>query len=277
MNPKIESPSSAELSSSLESAVPESAVTENSDGENGSSSSPNPFRNFGIQDYLSLGYIYLLGVGIMTDAIYYKMLGVNILHFTSVLDVLVSPIAFMVKRPIIILFLVVLPFFVRWIQRRIKKKQEIERAREIDKKDAASRKRKQKLEEDLHRYFFSTIMGATAFFLFVGGGIGAGYRVSGRIADGDFRINYHLVFNDGEEVDAYVVGQNSDFIFYVTEGSGDVTIAPVRGNIKHIKQIDHSDQADTSERSDEAESANQSSQNEKESRKTGVSAVGENE
>lgn len=82
-----------------------------------------------IQDYVSLGYIYLLGVGVMPDAIYYQKLGVNVLHFTSVLDVLVSPIAFMVKRPVIIALLVVLQFFVRWIQRRIKKNQEIERTK----------------------------------------------------------------------------------------------------------------------------------------------------
>jgi len=130
MNPKIESPSSAETSSKIESAATESAatesaatesaatesaatestITENSDGVNLSSSKPNPFRNLGIQDYLWLGYISLLGVGIMTDAIYDKRLGVNILHFTSVLEVLVSPIAFMAKRPIIIVFLVLLPF-----------------------------------------------------------------------------------------------------------------------------------------------------------------------
>lgn len=34
-----------------------------------------------IQDYVSLGYIYLLGVGVMPDAIYYQKLGVDVFAF----------------------------------------------------------------------------------------------------------------------------------------------------------------------------------------------------
>lgn len=208
-----------------------------------SSSALNPFRNFGIQDYLSLGYIYLLCVGIMTDAIYYKMLGVNILHFTSVLDVLVSPISFIVKRPVILIFLVVLPFGVRFLRKRVEKKQAIERKSKLEGSGLSSEEQ-QKRDDETLIYFFPVLMGATIFFLFVGGGIGAGYRVSGRIADGDLRINHRLVFNDGEEVEAYVVGQNSDFIFYVTDGSKHVTIAPVRGNVKRIDRIQDSEKRD---------------------------------
>ncbi len=48
-----------------------------------------------IQDYLSLGYLYLVVVGILFDAIFYGILGINIIHYSSILDVLLSPIAFL--------------------------------------------------------------------------------------------------------------------------------------------------------------------------------------
>ncbi|NJK83951.1 MAG: hypothetical protein HC912_09240 [Saprospiraceae bacterium] len=45
-----------------------------------------------VQDYLSIGYLYLLILGILSDSIYYGMLGINILSYSTILDVLLSPI-----------------------------------------------------------------------------------------------------------------------------------------------------------------------------------------
>ena len=55
-----------------------------------------------IQDYLSLGYVYLVVVGIILDAIFYGILGINIIHYSSVLDVLLSPVAFFTDSIIVI-------------------------------------------------------------------------------------------------------------------------------------------------------------------------------
>ena len=49
----------------------------------------NKERNqISIQDYLSLGYIYLVVAGILFDATFYGILGINIIHYSSILDVL---------------------------------------------------------------------------------------------------------------------------------------------------------------------------------------------
>jgi len=58
--------------------------------ENNLSSKNN---NIAIQDYLSIGYVFMLILGIFHETIYYKFLGVNILEYSSVLDVLISPIS----------------------------------------------------------------------------------------------------------------------------------------------------------------------------------------
>ena len=52
----------------------------------------NQFSLKTIQEYLPLGYLYLLVFGIVTDVIYYGALGVNIINYTSVTDILLSPI-----------------------------------------------------------------------------------------------------------------------------------------------------------------------------------------
>lgn len=39
---------------------------------------PLKTNDYGLQEYLSLGYIYLVILGILTDVIYYKFLGIHI-------------------------------------------------------------------------------------------------------------------------------------------------------------------------------------------------------
>ena len=47
----------------------------------------------GIQEYLSIGYLYLLVLGVIGDSIYYSFFDINIIRYSTVLDVLLSPIA----------------------------------------------------------------------------------------------------------------------------------------------------------------------------------------
>ena len=71
--------------------------------------------------------------------------------------------------------------------------------------------------------------------MFLGGGFGAGKAESDRIASGEFSYDRRLVFVDGENLIVRVVGQNSDFIFYVKEGEKQVSVSPVRGTIQRIE------------------------------------------
>ena len=68
-------------------------------------------KSFTIQEYLSLGYLYLLILGVISDAIYYQFLHINILHYTTVLDVLLSPIARITSHLLIPLIIVLGTFF----------------------------------------------------------------------------------------------------------------------------------------------------------------------
>ena len=46
---------------------------------------------------ITLGYLSLLVIGFIVDSITYSNLGIDILHYSSVFDLLVSPIATMIS------------------------------------------------------------------------------------------------------------------------------------------------------------------------------------
>jgi hypothetical protein len=50
-----------------------------------------------VQEYISLGYIFLVLLGIATDVIYYKYLNIDILTHSTILDVLISPVNILVN------------------------------------------------------------------------------------------------------------------------------------------------------------------------------------
>ncbi len=56
-----------------------------------------------IQKTLPFGYLFLVVLGILKESIYYYQVGINILKYSSIMDVLISPIADLTSTPIILL------------------------------------------------------------------------------------------------------------------------------------------------------------------------------
>ena len=46
-----------------------------------------------IQGFLSIGYVYLIVMGILNETLYYNQIGIDILNYSNILDVLISPIS----------------------------------------------------------------------------------------------------------------------------------------------------------------------------------------
>ena len=61
-----------------------------------------------IQEILSLAYLYLLALGILSDALYYAVLGVSYLNFTTILDALISPLSLVTDNYVIVFVLLVM-------------------------------------------------------------------------------------------------------------------------------------------------------------------------
>ena len=58
-----------------------------------------------IQHLLPLGYLYLVIVGILKETAFFYQIGINILKYSSIMDVLMSPIATLTTHPLIFVHL----------------------------------------------------------------------------------------------------------------------------------------------------------------------------
>ena len=71
------------------------------------------FKDLNFQEILSLVYVLLIIVGVISESIFYGVLGVHYLEFTSILDALISPFSLITSD--LRVFLVIVVFFrLRW-------------------------------------------------------------------------------------------------------------------------------------------------------------------
>ena len=193
--------------------------------------------NLGIQDYLSIGYMFLLVLGVVHETIYYKFLGVNILDYSSVLDVLISPIAVMTGNLVLglaVVFSMILaytfvkltPKYHNWLRKKAKY-QSGKNKLKLEKADAKFKKKNAVV----------TMIAFYVFSVFIGLGIGSGHKTKQRIETNDYKITHQLTFDDGNAQNIKMLGKNRLYVFYVIKGDPEVIIAPIEGNIKMIKKL----------------------------------------
>lgn len=193
--------------------------------------------NYNLQDYLSLGYIYLLVLGVFNQAIYYKFLNVNILEYSSILDVLISPISIITGDLKIalalvfailfgLLYKIILPIYYKSLAKKEKYK---------------SGKNKEKIDKSLAGVKSSTftvfITALMVFSVFIGLGTGRGSKVKKNINNGEIENSHEIFFQDNTSKKVAIVGKNSLNVFYVLKGNKEVTIIPIEGNIKSIEKL----------------------------------------
>jgi amino acid transporter len=189
-----------------------------------------------VQDYLSLGYVFLLVLGIIRDSIYYGLLGINFLRYSNILDVLLSPISYMTENLRVPIFLTAI-FFVamglftlraRWHEKN-KHKDWYKKRFNVEKIDEAMKK-----SSSLDTTLF--VLALVVFSFFTGTGVGGGIKQSDIIENKEVKPNHNLYFfsNPEQAVPVYIIGQNTQFIFYAVEDSDEVNIVPIQGNVARI-------------------------------------------
>lgn len=192
---------------------------------------------YGIQDIMSIGYVFLLILGVLNQTIYYGFLGINIFEYTTVLDVLISPIAVLSDSWIILvtiigLVILMIGYFklIRMFYDRLAKKEKYQKGEKKEKLDKV-------------RASFNKKYAVVPFILFVmmsmyvGLGVGSGQKIKDRINSFDYKYTDIIVFEDGEKKDVKIIGKNSSYVFFVTKDEINVNIVPIEGNIKLIKKI----------------------------------------
>ncbi len=186
------------------------------------------------QNLLPLGYLFLVLLGIIKESIYFHQLGINILKYSSIMDVLISPIATLTLDPIILIFFVVLLLFTFLLPFIFSKLYRKKRLPKILMKDNIS---PELSLAEMKGYFVNASMVVLAVMLlsfFLGFGYGSGIKTAKKIKTHELTYDYKLNYNSGESEAIYMVGSNSLYYFYVAEGNHAIKIAPV-GAIKSIE------------------------------------------
>ncbi len=195
------------------------------------------FDKLRLQDYFSIGYIYLLILGILKDSIYYKFLGINIIEYSSVSDVLLSPITYVAENItfalalIIVIFLSIkMPDWTKKAHFKSRDKKWYQKLTNVAKKDAHYAKKPHRAS-----ILIPVALGVAAFYL--GAAMGSGNKRSKQLQNQELEMREVLTFSDQTQTEVRILGQNSEYLFYVIKGEDNITITPIKSNIRSIELL----------------------------------------
>lgn len=188
------------------------------------------FKDLGIQDYITLGYLYLVLLGVVNIVIYYSSFDINIFDYISITDILLAPINMLFLNykftALIIVVIGIVSYvlkFVFWgINQLIK-----EIANKFNKPSKGI----------VYQPMFAFILLFSYIFLILSSNMAKG--MSSKVATKSYKLNTTLTFADNTHQDVFVIATTSVYLFYVEKGEDVVSIMPISGNIKSIKDIKH--------------------------------------
>jgi len=192
-----------------------------------------------LQDYLSLGYLYLLILGILKDSIFYGQLGVNILSYSNVQDILLSPIIHLTSS--LKLFLVAfvgIPLIAIGIGYLSKKYHTMNKNKDWYKAKKNYQKYEEMYGKENSNGFLITMILLCLFGGFIGFGLGRGQKIAKQLVNGELENNRQVTFTNNETLNVHEIGHNSEYFFYTAENDTIVTIVPIQENIKKIRSLD---------------------------------------
>ncbi len=175
-----------------------------------------------LSEFLPLGYLYVLLLGIMAESIYYGLIGINYLSYASILDVLLGPVAILTDRPLLFVLLLVAgaAFYALMLYKGKQAKKNPPKGKTVDGTTA-----------------LLIVMGIMILAAFIGYGLGRGFKEKERLDDNEIEHNAIIHFLNGEQKEVRTLGNTSTFIFYVRKDQETISIAPISNNIQEIEQM----------------------------------------
>lgn len=184
-----------------------------------------------LEKLLPFGYLYLVILGLIKESVFHYLIGINILKYSTIMDILISPIATMTSHPIVLIGIVVfvlLMFGYAMLLKKYRHKAWIQKSLKLE-----SGHSKEEVDSIFRGHAFNYIaFGLLSFFL--GVGIGNGTIVAKNIKSGKIEYSNKLNYNSGESEEVYLINTNSVYYFYIAKGSKTVKIAPL-GAIKSLE------------------------------------------
>ena len=183
--------------------------------------------------FLPLGYLYLIILGILKQSLLYNQLGVNILNYSSVMDILLGPIADLtanISLIIAVIMIVTLTLALSFYVSKNTDKRITQKLVGLKTDDISTAKENQ--NKIKNRFLLAMAVFLLSFFL--GFGWCSRAKIAKKIKSNQLEFLSILKFNTGEKQQIYLIGSNSLYYFYVTKENKNVKIAPITA----IKEIE---------------------------------------
>ena len=167
-----------------------------------------------LQEYLSLGYIYLVILGIISDVIYFRFLDIDILNYASILDIFHNTNKYLshdLRSLLIFVFFIAGAYY--FVTRaapkfhfKFRDKQWYKKIHNVEKLDKAYAR-----DRDNSGGIILVMLFVLSMFL--GYGIGSGSDIKKEIKNGDTKTDHIIHFSDGQDKRVDIIGQNTMFLF----------------------------------------------------------------
>jgi hypothetical protein len=188
-----------------------------------------------LQFLLPVGYLYLILLGIVKETLLFLPLGINILQYSSISDILLSPLAEAFANPInffMFFGLAVFAWYTPFLLKKYGHKKWVLKMFGI-------RKSAEELAakgDDYFRMLAVENFAKGCLMIFIGYGFAVGVMERQTIKQGDGKLTHTITFNSGQVDTVRVVETNSVYFFYVPKGGKSLSAAPV-GAIQQIQKL----------------------------------------
>ncbi|KAF9657652.1 hypothetical protein ABHQ57_15110 [Tenacibaculum sp. ZH5_bin.1] len=158
-------------------------------------------KNLGFQEYLSVGYIFLIALGLVSDTIFYRYLDIDYLQYITITGTLLSPISLLANNWALSVILIVFSMSLYFlIKNSVKIEEILKRVKWLKKRIEANKKAKRKEYDNKSAFIVSVFI--MVFSLLLGFRLGMGINYKKRLAEGRLKNNMTLVFKDDSQLKA---------------------------------------------------------------------------
>lgn len=193
------------------------------------SSNENNYQFKSIQELFSIGYVFLILCGMLIEFAKYFPYNLNIFQYSDFLDFLIVPF----KNTLLFVALVVFPLLIFWTTSKTKYFEKLEQKE----REKAIRENKPipppKGNKELQSLIFllllalSVVIGYSSVLIF------DGPQTRKEIQEG--RTSHRLEFMNGTSKEVFMLGKNTNHIFYFEDQQPEIVVSSIQGNISKIK------------------------------------------
>lgn len=184
-----------------------------------------------ILQLLPLAYLFLIILGILKETIYYSQVGINIMNYSSIVDVIMSPIAEITSNIVVLIGCIIYTLFpfqlVSVLKKYSHKKWTYYFTNEKD-----FNKYSEEIKQEKYLMLTIGLLASGYIGYFVGFGIFNGQKIADKFSNNTIQYEDVLKLVNDETIKCHILGSNSQYYFYVKTNKI-VEIAPI-GSISTI-------------------------------------------